>query len=249
MNELVIQNQNGGNVTTSFLVAEVFGKEHKNVLRDIESLHCSDEFRKLNFEQLFIIKDLPNGGSRKDRYYEISKDGFSFLVMGYNGERAGQFKEMFISEFNKREALLRSDDYILMRSQQILQKRLEVAQNEITQLRLSNEEQRKELTEAAPKVEYHDKVLSSEGYLTVNMIASSLGISDRKLNKLLCDWKVQYKESGCYHLYSDYRGKGYAKQKPYPYTDNMGNIRTRQHLYWTETGKKFIVELYNKKVA
>lgn len=63
MNELVIQNQNGGNVTTSILVAEVFGKEHKNVLRDIESLHCSDEFRRLNFEQLFIIRDLPNGGA------------------------------------------------------------------------------------------------------------------------------------------------------------------------------------------
>lgn len=123
------------------------------------------------------------------------------------------------------------------------------AEEEKERLMLANKAMDAELKEAAPKVEYHDKVLSSEGYLTVNMIASSLGISDRKLNKLLCDWKVQYKESGCYHLYSDLRGKGYAKQKPYPYTDNMGNIKTKQHLYWTETGKKFIVELYNKKVA
>lgn len=246
---LVIQNSQGGNVTTSLLVAQVFGKEHRNVLRDIENLHCSDDFHKRNFEQLFIIKDLPNGGSRKDRYYEITKDGFSFLVMGYNGEKAGQFKEMFITEFNKREALLKSDDYILMRSQQILQKRIADAEAEISRLQLTNEEQRKELVEAAPKVEYHDKVLSSQGYLTVNMIAASIGISDRKLNKLLCEWGVQYKESGSYQLYAPYRGKGYAKQIPYPYRDSMNQIKTKQHLYWTEAGKKFIIELYEKKSA
>lgn len=246
---LVIQNAQGGNVTTSLLVAEVFGKEHKHVLRDIDELSCSEDFRKSNFGLMFTIRELPNGGSRKDRYYEITKDGFSFLVMGYNGEKAGQFKEMFITEFNKREALLKSDDYILMRSQQILQRRIANAEAEISRLQLTAEEQRKELVEAAPKVEYHDKVLSSESYLTVNMIAAAIGISDRKLNKLLCEWGVQYKESGCYQLYAPYRGKGYARQKPYPYTDYMGNIRTRQHLYWTEAGKKFILEMYAKKAA
>lgn len=38
MAELVIQSSNGNDVTTSLIVAQVFGKEHKNVLRDIESL-------------------------------------------------------------------------------------------------------------------------------------------------------------------------------------------------------------------
>lgn len=195
------------------------------------------------------MRELPQGGSQKAEWYEMTKDGFSFLVMGYTGEKAGQFKEMFISEFNKREALLKSDDYILMRSQQILQKRIDEAEAKIMRLQLTNKEQRKELAEAAPKVEYHDKVLSSEGYLTVNMIAATIGITDRKLNKLLCQWGVQYKESGCYQLYARYRGKGYAKQKSYPYTDSMGNIKTKPHLYWTEAGKKFIIELYEKKSA
>ena len=40
-----------GNVfTTSRTVAELFGKRHGNVLRDIENLDCSDEFKRLNFE-------------------------------------------------------------------------------------------------------------------------------------------------------------------------------------------------------
>lgn len=109
--------------------------------------------------------------------------------------------------------------------------------------------QQKELTQSAPKVEYCDKVLSSKGYLTINMIAACLGISDIKLNKFLCQWGIQYKESGVYYLYSKYRDKGFTVHKPHAYTDSLGNIKTKQHMYWTEAGKKFIIELYSSRVA
>jgi len=89
----------------------------------------------------------------------------------------------------------------------------------------------------------------SKGYLTVNMIAAELGISHIKLNKLLCGWGVQYKQTDCYFLYHQYRDKGYTIHRPYPYLDSQGNTKTSQHMYWTEKGKKFIVELYNKKLA
>lgn len=90
MTELVKINSAGKDVTTSLIVAQVFGKEHKNVLRDIENLSCSDTFRRLNFEHTPYVHP-QNGQTYK--MYEMTKDGFSFLVMGYTGERAGQFKE------------------------------------------------------------------------------------------------------------------------------------------------------------
>lgn len=252
MANLVFQNSNGSDVTTSLIVAQVFGKEHKNVVRDIENLSCSESFNRLNFERI-TYKDARN---REQTAYEMTKDGFSFLVMGYTGTKAGEFKERFINEFNKRESLLKNDDYILMRSQQILQKRLEASEERLRQLEAKTEQlqntvelQDKELKQTAPKVEYCDKVLSSEGYLTVNMIAACLGISDIKLNKLLCQWGIQYKESGVYYLYSKYRDKGYTVHKPHAYIDSLGNIKTRQHMYWTEIGKKFILELYSSKAV
>lgn len=250
MANLVFKDSNGNDVTTSLIVAQVFGKEHKNVVRDIENLSCSESFNRLNFERI-TYKDARN---REQTAYEMTKDGFSFLVMGYTGTKAGEFKERFINEFNKRESLLKNDDYILMRSQQILQKRLEASEERLRQLEAKTEQlqntvelQDKELKQTAPKVEYCDKVLSSEGYLTVNMIAACLGISDIKLNKLLCQWGIQYKESGVYYLYSKYRDKGYTVHKPHAYIDSLGNIKTRQHMYWTEIGKKFILELYSSK--
>ncbi len=245
MAELVIQSSNGNDVTTSLIVAQVFGKEHKNVLRDIESLSCSEDFNRLNFERI-TYKDARN---REQTAYEMTKDGFSFLVMGYTGSKAGEFKERFINEFNRREALLKDDDYILMRSQQILQKRVENLQAENKRLEQQNALQEEQLRQSAPKVEYCDKVLSSKGYLTINMIAACLGISDIKLNKFLCQWGIQYKESGVYYLYSKYRDKGFTVHKPHAYTDSLGNIKTKQHMYWTEAGKKFIIELYSSRVA
>lgn len=167
---LVTQNDRGGNVTTSLIVAEVFGKEHKNVLRDIETLSCSNDFNRLNFKRI-TYKDARN---REQTAYEMTKDGFSFLVMGYTGAKAGEFKERFINEFNKREALLRSDDYILMRSQQILKKRIADAEAEISRLQLTNEEQRKELVEAVPKVEFHDKIIASDDTCLVRELAKVL---------------------------------------------------------------------------
>lgn len=129
----------------------------------------------------------------------------------------------------------------------VLEKRHLEVENE--QNRLIIKEQTVELNQAAPKVEYYDNTLSSTGYLTVNMIAACLGISDVKLNKLLCLWGIQYKESKVYYLYSKYRNKGYTVHRPYLYRGSTGEIKTRQHMYWTEVGKKFIIEFYNSKIV
>jgi Rha family phage regulatory protein len=252
MEELVIAGKTGKDVTTSLIVAQVFGKEHNKVCRDIENLSCSTSFNAANFG----VINYTDVRGRSQTAYEISKDGFSFLVMGYTGEKAGEFKEKFIAEFNKREAMLKSEDYILARSQEILQNRLQIAQQRVQilesekeHLSLTVETQTQELQEQAPKIEYHDKVLSSKSHLTVNMIAAGLGISHVKLNKLLCEWGVQYKQTDCYLLYHKYRNEGYTIYRPYSYCDIYGEVHTKQRMYWTEKGKKFIVELYHNKIA
>lgn len=85
-------------------VAEEFGKEHYNVLRDIESLDCSQEFNALNFEAV-TYKDAK--GERRPQYL-MTKDGFTFLVMGYRGKKAARFKESYIKRFNDMESFIQS---------------------------------------------------------------------------------------------------------------------------------------------
>ena len=100
----------------------------------------------------------------------------------------------------------------------------------------------------APKGDSFDKIMSSEGLVTTNMIAAFLEISAIKLNKLLCDWDIQYKQSGIYFLHTKYRGKGYTKHVPHPYLDN-GVQKSKDHMYWTEKGRKFVIDLYNSKMT
>lgn len=103
MTDLVFKGQNDQVLTNSLLVAEKFGKEHSKVMRDIENLSCSNEFRAANFGVSSYIslqnKELP--------MYVITKDGFSFLVMGYTGKKAGLFKEEYIKAFNTMERSLK----------------------------------------------------------------------------------------------------------------------------------------------
>lgn len=88
-------------VTTSLSVAKFFNKQHKNVIQRIESLNCSDDFTSANFSALVQKVNSPNGATRNSKYYEMTKDGFIFLVMGFTGKKAALLKEAYINAFNQ----------------------------------------------------------------------------------------------------------------------------------------------------
>ncbi|HFW4797493.1 TPA: Rha family transcriptional regulator [Salmonella enterica subsp. diarizonae serovar 60-67:z35:-] len=94
--------ENGRAVTTSQAVADYFHKRHDNVIQKIKSLDCSAKFTALNFK----VSDYTDTTGRKLPSYQITKDGFVFLAMGFTGKKAAAFKEAYIAEFNRMEATL-----------------------------------------------------------------------------------------------------------------------------------------------
>ena len=242
METLVKSNIKGQNVTTSLIIADIFGKEHNKVCRDIESLDCPEDFNAANFG-VISFKDSMN---REQRAYEITKDGFSFLVMGYTGAKAAKFKVDFINEFNKRENMLKSDEYILMRSQQILQNNFKALEMDLYRHKEIIEVQDKEIKELVPKAEYTDKVLQSKNAFTVTQVAKELDMSAEKLNKILAEKKIQFKQRDQWLLYADYSGKGYTHTDTWSKNVN-GEERTYHNTVWTEKGRKFIHDILNSK--
>lgn len=103
-NQLVVAKKNKI-YAESQLVAQMFEKNHQHVLRDIRDLErtCSKEFWQSNFGQ-------SNYKVRGKEYpcYHLTRDGFTMLAMGFTGEKAIQFKELYISKFNEMERLLTS---------------------------------------------------------------------------------------------------------------------------------------------
>src|SRR5690606_28075261 len=97
-------------VTSSLVVADVFNKRHSDVLRSINELDSSKEFNERNFA-LVEYRDLKG---EKRPSYQITRDGFVFLAMGYTGKTAARFKEQYINAFNhlENEVQKKSDTFI-----------------------------------------------------------------------------------------------------------------------------------------
>lgn len=91
-------------VVSSRVVAEVFGKDHHNVLKAIKALQCTPEFIGVNFNANTFIDSI----GRSLPEVLMTRDGFTILAMGFTGPKAMQFKEAYINAFNRMEAELRN---------------------------------------------------------------------------------------------------------------------------------------------
>lgn len=99
-----------GSVTTlSTDVAAFFEKPHNDVLKAIRQIVLNlPEERMGNFSQTVVTRANPSGGAPiKSKAYRLTRDGFTFLAMGFTGARAQEFKWAYIDAFNKMEAALR----------------------------------------------------------------------------------------------------------------------------------------------
>lgn len=124
------------------------------------------------------------------------------------------------------------------------------AEIEKERLQIQNKLQAKELKEAAPKLDYYENVIQSEEAIRTTVIAKDLGMSAKKLNRLLYLMGVQYKVGKTWVLYAKYADKGYTVSLTHPYTGSDGSIKTRIQTCWTQKGREFVmkaVEAYRSR--
>lgn len=225
--KLVFNEEHEQPVVSSRQVAEDFGKEHRNVLRDIDAMKDV-----LNFEQMFYETQEPDSYGRMQRAYLMNRDGFTLLAMGFTGSNALEWKLKYIDAFNKMETELNSPERIMARA-------LKIADKTIQQLKLVNQQQEQQIAELQPKADYVDKILRCKDLLTVRQIAQDYGMTATAMNRLLHDLGVQYKQSGQWFLYSKYVSCGYTKSTTYMNDYGMSTMYTK----WTQKGRLFLYEL------
>ena len=174
----------------------------------------------------------------------INESGLYALILSSKLDSAKRFKHWVTSEVLP--AIRRQGGYMVVRPDEsnevILARALQIMQATLAR--------RDELiARLQPRADYAYEVLDSISCFTVTQIGKELNMTGHDLNRILCEMRIQYVQSGQYLLYADYARQGYAKNRTFEYHSSNGDLKTRTYLVWTERGRDFIHRLLNKNLA
>lgn len=110
-------------------------------------------------------------------------------------------------------------------------------------LELENAQQKQIIGELQPKANYVDIILNNKSLLTITQIAKDYGMTGQKMNKLLSELGVQYKQSGQWLLYRQYHDKGYTHSQTIDIYRSGGRPDVVMETKWTQKGRLFLYEL------
>lgn len=168
-------------VTDSRNVAEVFGKEHNHVLRDIRNF----EKDVSTFGQMFFESTMPDKYGRQQKVYLMNRDGFTLLAMGYTTASAIQWKLKYINAFNELEKFYNSPEQVMARALRIADETINKLQNQNKTLLEDNERMK-------PKELFADAVSTSETCILIGELAklikqNGVDIGQNRLFKYMRD--------------------------------------------------------------
>lgn len=225
------------NTINSREVAEMVNKQHSHVMRDVKN-YVANMIElgqsKSGQSEYFINSTYINEQNKEQPCYELTRKGCEFYANKMTGIKGTEFTMKYIDRFHEMEQQFKLPTTY---KEALLQLVEQVEQNE--QLQLTNKVQEQRINELQPKATYYDLVLQNKSTLTVNQIAKDYGMSAIKLNKLLNELGIQYKQGKIWLLYAKHQDKGYTQSHTWVDDTDTSRISTR----WTQKGRLFIYEL------
>ena len=239
----------GQKVMLAKTVAEIHGVELKTINQlinnnidefeigiDILDLKGNEDFKVISNDLKLSSKFVSNSKN----IYLLSEQGYFALVQLMRTEKAKEIRKQLRREyFAMRTALQQRpmDSYMIedpvKRAERWIEERKEYEHEK--QKRIEAEAI---IEEQKPKIEYYDKVMSDKHLITTTCIAKAFGMSAKKLNHILNEQGLIYKQGNAWYLYSKWENNGLAKLVP---VETKGGIRYQ--LLWTEKGKQGIYGL------
>lgn len=239
MTDLIIKKE----TMTSLEIAEVTGKRHDSILRDIRNI-LSQGVDAHNF----VETSYTDKSNRQQKCYTLTKKGCLILASGYDVI----LREKIIDRWEELETKERSQYQVPQSFAEALmlaakqqeqieeqQRQLEASSKEIVELNGA-------IAEMEPKVTYVDMILASKETVTTTQIAQDYGKSAKAFNVLLRNFGVQHKVGGQWVLYAKHLPFGYVQSDTFPIVHKNGTNGTVMHTKWTQKGRLFLYEELKK---
>lgn len=204
---------------TSPEIARIAGKQHKDVMRAIRSMEPAwEKVCGRNFALTSNKVKMPNGGTRQEPCYRLTMLESLFIATKFNDEARAKLVMRWMELEQKEQERKCKEMESICKQQQLLTERLEDAEED---------------------ADYARQVLQSHGTLTSTMIAKELGMSARKLHKVLHEMGIIFCQSGEWQLYAPYQGMGLMdKETMLP----DGHRICYRHHRWSERGHRFVMD-------
>ena len=228
-------------------VAEMVGKEHSKLLRDIRNYIEQLAEAKIGSGDFFTESKYKDANNQERPCYLVTKKGCEFIAHKMTGVRGTEFTAKYIDRFHEMEDSIKAH---IPTGQELIalavveaQRMIAQKEEEVKQLQTAVQQMDAVITDMTPKVDYVDKILSSNDCMTVTQIAQDYGMSAVRFNSVLRTAGIQRKVGDQWILYADFQGKGYVRTKTNDYVKHDGSTGTKPLTVWTQKGRMF---LYNK---
>ena len=215
------------NTISSREVAEMIGIRHSDLLEKIDRINENLQNANLCSDKYWIAGTYTAGTGKQYREYQVTKKGCELIAHKTEGQKGVEFTVRYMDRFEEMEKKLQKQlpGTYIEALEQLLASEKEKAR---VQLELKDEQHKNEM------------LMHFNKLYTTTEIAKELGIkSAAKLNKVLNDKGIQFKQNGTWVLYSDYSECGYVSIKQ-TLLENGHIIYDRK---WTQEGRKFLLDL------
>ena len=222
-NNLMVIESSNVLTMSSLEIAELTGKDHRNVMRDIRNMLNQLEIHSAQFGAQY--KD---STGRSLPMFNLPKEETICLIAGYNAQVRMRIIKRW-QELEEKQTPATPKTYI-----EALEKLLESEKEKLVL--------KEELKAAEPKVEFVNNYVDAKGNKTFRGLVKMLNVNEREFRNWLHDSKIMYRLNGAWIPYSEYLHKGYFEVKT-----GEKDGKSYSLCYFTPKGEVWIAEKWNKR--
>lgn len=237
MTDLIIKKE----TMTSLEIAEVTGRNHKDVMRSIREME--EAWVKVNGRKFALVEYKDAKGEMRP-CYSLNKTECLYIATKFNDEARAKlvlrWEELETKERNQYQVPQSFAEALMLAAKQ--QEQIEEQQRQLKANSKEIVELNGAIAEMQPKVTYVDMILASKETVTTTQIAQDYGQSAKAFNVLLRNFGVQHKVGGQWVLYAKHLPFGYVQSDTFPIVHKNGTNGTVMHTKWTQKGRLFLYE-------
>ena len=231
---------------TSLQIAEVTGKRHADIMRDVRSL-----LEQGVCERNFALASYDDKQGKSRPMYTLTPKGCLILASGYDVVLREKIIDK-LEEYQQKErtTITALPDFTnpaeaarawaeQFELNQLESKRADEAESQVLALT-------QEIETMQPKVSYYDTILANKSTVVTTQIAQDYGMSAIKFNQTLNALHIQHKVNDQWILYAEYLTQGYVQSKPVTITHTSGYKSVKYNTEWTQKGRIFLYEELKK---